>query len=108
MSVTTQLCFPFVPADPLPAGPSRSTRYWMRRLRETAAKAFELGQRRARKPPRTPLPIRKFHPTHEERDELAVLARRVRNLTIDRRDPEWFHEEKSEVAHVLMQIAKRS
>jgi hypothetical protein len=39
---------------------------------------------------------------------LAVLARRIRNLTIDRRDPEWFHEEKSEVAHVLMQIAKRS
>ena len=26
----------------------------------------------------------------------------------NRRDPEWFHEEKSEVAHVLMQIAKRS
>ena len=48
------------------------------------------------------------YPNGDDRNELAVLARRVRNLTIDRRDPEWFHEEKSEVAHVLMQIARRT
>ena len=48
------------------------------------------------------------YPNGDDRNELAVLARRVRNLTIDRRDPEWFHEEKSEVAHVLMQIARRA
>jgi hypothetical protein len=46
--------------------------------------------------------------SREDRNELAVLARRVRNLTIDRRDPASFHEEKSEVAHALMQIARRS
>ena len=106
----TQLVFPFVPADPLPAGPSRTTTYWRRRIDRAIRRAYELGRRQHQRRPGAvaPLPVRAAYPNGDDRNELAVLARRIRNLTIDRRDPEWFHEEKSEVAHVLMQIAKRS
>jgi hypothetical protein len=37
---------------------------------------------------------------------LADLARRVSRLTIDRRDPEKFHCDKSEIAHDLRRLAR--
>ena len=40
-----------------------------------------------------------------EREELAALAVRVDRLVPDRRDPERFHEEKSELAAALRRLA---
>jgi hypothetical protein len=105
----TQLCFSFAD-DPPAAGPSRSTVYWRRRIDRAIRRAYELGrcqvQRRALEV--APLPIRKFHPTHEERDELAILARRVARLTVSHKSPEKFFEDKSELAHAIRQIARRA
>lgn len=39
-------------------------------------------------------------------DTLADLARRVRRLRPDHRDPEHFHEEKSEIEHALRKLAR--
>lgn len=41
------------------------------------------------------------------RDQLENLARRIRRLAPDHRDPHRFHEEKSEIAHELAQLARR-
>ncbi|SPF81932.1 hypothetical protein [Pseudoprimorskyibacter insulae] len=40
-------------------------------------------------------------------DQLADLARRIRRLCPDHRDPHRFHEEKSEIAYELSQLANR-
>lgn len=40
------------------------------------------------------------------RAALEELAARVQRLTIDRRDPERFHEERSEIAHALRCLAR--
>jgi hypothetical protein len=42
-----------------------------------------------------------------DRNELHELAGRVSMLTIDRRGPEWFHCEKSEISAALRAIAQR-
>jgi hypothetical protein len=101
----TQLVFPFVPADPLPAGPSRTTRYWRRRIDRAIRRAYELGRRQVQRRPLAvaPLAMRSFYPTHAERDELQAIATRVARLT-----PEKFFEDKSELAHAIRQIARRS
>lgn len=41
------------------------------------------------------------------RDQLEDLAHRIRRLVPDHRDPHRFHEEKSEIAHELAQLARR-
>lgn len=38
---------------------------------------------------------------------IEVLVRRVERLCPDHRDPHRFHEEKSEIAHELSEIARR-
>jgi hypothetical protein len=116
-----QLCFPFRGGEHVQERPSKTTRYWQRKLAKTAAYAFELGKRRARKPkaqptpkslssaavsvtpiawPTLPAPLRV-----EERHELGELARRVARLTVSRRDPSWFFEERSEIADELRRIS---
>lgn len=40
-------------------------------------------------------------------DHLLALADRVRRLAPDRRDPEQFHAEKSEIVHELRRLARR-
>ena len=40
-------------------------------------------------------------------DLLHDLARRVQQLSPDRRDPEHFHLEKSDVAHQMRKLARR-
>lgn len=39
--------------------------------------------------------------------QLESLARRIRRLCPDHRDPHRFHEEKSEIAYELIQLARR-
>lgn len=39
-------------------------------------------------------------------EEIAALARRVRSLSISHREPERFHEEKSDIEHQLQSIAR--
>lgn len=46
-------------------------------------------------------------PRPTPRDALSELARRVEWLRQDHRDPNKFHEEKSEIAHELAQIARQ-
>ena len=108
--MSVQLAFPFGGDDPPRTSPSRTTLYWRRRIDRAVRRAYELGKRQYQRRPADiapPSPIRAAYPNGDDRNELVVLARRVRNLTIDRRDPEWFHEEKSEVAHALVRIARR-
>ncbi len=40
-------------------------------------------------------------------EQLAALVRRIRRLCPDHRDPHRFHEEKSEIAYELDQLARR-
>jgi hypothetical protein len=121
----TQLTFPFAADDPPPAV-SRTTRYWRSRIDRAVAATFELG-RRARKQsvsretfssgrPKAPRslgaavvpPVRPAYVDRDDRNELAVLAKRIERLTISRRDPEAWHIEKSEISAALRQIARRS
>ena len=118
MSVTTQLCFPFAP-DPLPAGPSRTTRYWRRRIDRAIRRAYELGRCQVQRRPvdiaplRRPLEVaplmtRPFYPMPAERDELQAIATRIARLTISHKSPEQFFEDRSELAHAVRQIARRA
>jgi hypothetical protein len=106
----SQLAFPFAAADPPAAAPSRTTRYWRRRIDRAVRRAFELGTRQCQRRPLevAPLPTRKFYPTHAERDELQAIATRVARLTVSHKTPERFFEDKSELAHAIRQIARRS
>ena len=45
-------------------------------------------------------------PSRQGAAALTDLAHRVRRLTIDRRDPEKFHSDKSELAHDLLALAR--
>ncbi|WP_164726954.1 hypothetical protein [Shimia sediminis] len=40
-------------------------------------------------------------------DEIAALVHRVRRLSPGHRDPHRFHEEKSEIAHDLAELARQ-
>lgn len=40
-------------------------------------------------------------------DQIEDLVHRIRRLCPDHRDPHRFHEEKSEIAHELAQLAQR-
>ena len=42
----------------------------------------------------------------DSRDELLVLARQIDRLVPSHRDPERFHEAKSEIAHRLRELAR--
>lgn len=46
-------------------------------------------------------------PKAKPRAELEELAYRIRRLVPDHRDPHRFHEEKSEIAFELAQLAQR-
>ena len=109
-ATVTQLVFPFVPADPPPAGPSRTTRYWRGRIDRAVRRAFELGRRQCQRRPLdvAPLAVRPFYPTHAERDELQAIAKRVARLTVSHKAPEKFFEDKSELAHAIRRIARRA
>jgi hypothetical protein len=115
-----QLCFPFAETFELePLAPwerlaiSRSTYFAHRRLRRAVAAAFELGKRRRRAdsvlhlhtPPAKAL--RPFCPNPAEACELRALATRVARLSISRTKPEFFFEEKDEIAHALRTISRR-
>lgn len=41
------------------------------------------------------------------REALTRLAERVRRLTVHRRDPDRFFEERSHIAHAMMRLAER-
>jgi hypothetical protein len=41
------------------------------------------------------------------REELERIAERVLRLFPDRRQPEWFHLERHEIAHALKRLARR-
>jgi hypothetical protein len=112
-----QLTFPFAESsEPEPSTPwerlaiSRSTYFAHRRLRRVAAAAYELGRRR--RPVRVPAPaparvLRPFQPDHGEACELRAVAARVARLTISRREPEKFFEDRSEIVFALRRIAAR-
>jgi hypothetical protein len=100
---------------------SRSTNYWRKRLSVAVRKAYELGLRRGAPiqstiaarplPPAVPqlLLVRTTYLARPvDRNELALLATRVARLSIDRRDPENFFCERSEIAHALREIARRA
>ena len=46
-------------------------------------------------------------PTQRQSVQLESLAHRIRQLCPDHRDPHRFHEEKSEIAYELIQLARR-
>lgn len=100
------------------AGLSRSTYFGRRRLRRVAARAFELGKRRAavfaEKVHYSALPIpsreshvRPFYPTRGEAGELEALAARVARLSISRTDPHAFFEARSQISYEICEIARR-
>jgi hypothetical protein len=117
-----QLVFSFLDAaDPPPAGPSRTTVYWRRRIDRATRAAFELGRRQkgSRAQPSRSLgaasvradnvaPARPFFASRADRNELDLLARRVARLSISRRDPEAFFVERDSIFHALRAIAKRA
>jgi hypothetical protein len=108
----SQLWFPFAQDAPA-AGPSRSTLYWQKRIDRAVRAAFEIG-RRQRKPAPQPRSVgaaqmsSRLEPSRDEGNELLDLAARLSRLTIDRKNPFAFHEEKSELVFELRQIARRS
>jgi hypothetical protein len=109
MSGSVQLAFPFIGDNPPHPGQSRTTTYWHRRIDRAIRRAYELGRRQAQRRPvdiTPPLPVRTAYPNGDDRNELAVLARRVARLTVSHKAPEKFFEDKSELAHA--QIARRA
>ncbi|KQT53679.1 hypothetical protein ASG43_17740 [Aureimonas sp. Leaf454] len=51
---------------------------------------------------------RKPLPSYLQADELRKLAERVARLTISRRDPHRFFEDRSEIAHDLRRLAEEA
>jgi hypothetical protein len=109
-----QLVFPFADwHEPELATPwqrlgiARSTYFARRRLRRVATAAFELCRRKHVMPP-PPARARPFHPTREESGELKAIAARVGRLTVSRKDPHAFFEERSELVFELRALAARA
>ncbi|MGV4857090.1 hypothetical protein [Acetobacter senegalensis] len=51
-------------------------------------------------------PTQPYNPT--QRGDLNDLANAVQRLTIDRRDPEKFHQDKSEIVSALRRMARKA
>jgi hypothetical protein len=117
-----QLCFAFIEEreglDLTPwarAGMGRSAFYARRRMQRAVSLAIELERRRRsapvlRRPPSGPswtAPARISRPVYEA-NELQAIASRLSRLTISRKDPHAFFEERSELVFALREIAARS
>jgi hypothetical protein len=66
------------------------------------------GSRRQALPPLRSVPSRmhSFVPARAERDELLAIAARLSRLSISRKDPHAFFEERSELVFELRRIAQ--
>jgi hypothetical protein len=110
----SQLCLPFA-EEIEPKGASRTTLYWRKRIDRAVRAAFEIGRRQRKPAPQThsvgaavaPMPAR-FEPMRDEANELLAIAARLARLTVSRKDPHAFFEEKSSLVFELRQIARRS
>jgi hypothetical protein len=111
-----QLCFPFLeergPEAVTPwerARMGRSAWFNRRRMQRAVSLAIELERRRRRKrvAVRRGNDPRPFFPSRLEANELELLARRVARLCPSHRRPEYFFEEKDEIAFALRAIAAR-
>jgi hypothetical protein len=90
----------------------RSAYYARRRMQRAVSIAIEL-ERRRRKPVMLLAPAaaripRPFRPSRTEANELQDIASRLSRLTISRKDPHAFFEERSELVFALRAIAKAS
>ena len=110
-----QLSFEFVEppeCEPLTpwqrAGLGRSAYFARRKTLRAVALALELERRRQTVPrPRHAfrIPPRPFQPTPAEACELTAIAARLSRLTISRKDPHAFFEQRSELVYELRTIA---
>lgn len=57
--------------------------------------------------PSEPRPLRNRQRDPDPRESLSDLSSRISRLCPDHRDPHRFHEEKSEIAYELKQLADR-
>jgi hypothetical protein len=91
--------------------PPRTTSHWRRKIARAVAAALDIGRKQGQAPQALPplraAAARSFVPAQAERDELLDIAARLSRLSISRKDPHAFFEQRSELVFELRRIAWR-